>query len=97
MTYSSTNCCLNKEETKTDRENQVEERTKSTGLRMTTAAEALTIAVEAHVNHDNNGAAGAGPRSIARALAVPREMARTERPALAARATTPQTLTLTKP
>jgi hypothetical protein len=64
---------------------------------MITAAEALTIAVEAHVNHDNNGAAGAVPRSIARARALPREMARTERPALAANATSPQTLTLTKP
>jgi hypothetical protein len=36
---------------------------------MTTEAEALTIAVEAHVNHDNNGAAGAVPASIARARA----------------------------
>jgi hypothetical protein len=53
---------------------------------MTTAAEALTIAVEAHVNDDNNGAAGtapAAPSSIARscARAVKRERARPERPA----------------
>jgi hypothetical protein len=42
----------------------------------TAAAEALTIAVEAHVNHDNNGAAGAVPRSIARSRARARCQAR---------------------